>query len=162
MQAMWEVTYKDGRILSQYDFNAPEFISVPEMVTGGEVPYKAIQWSEVSELAFVNVETGLHTGFQYQPPPEGYKTSLRSRVYKALDNSEVHCFVLLVSRADEPINGDSVVQSFYWFPDGSHHWCNQFKCPDVDKLACSKLYHLDHTLPIIHDNLQVTVDAQLV
>lgn len=160
---MWEVLYKDGSTLSQFDSTAPEFVVVPEMVTGGEVPYKAIRWDDVDKISFLNAETGVGMTYRYDPPPEGYKTSLRSRFYRGLTDGELQCFILLVSKADaEVINGESVVQSFYWFPDGSHHWCTQFKCPDIDKWACGRVHNIDHTLPMIHGQLEVRIDTQLI
>lgn len=161
MQAMWEVLYKDGSTLEQYDRNSPHFVLCEGAITEGEVPFKAIDWPNVTELRLFNAETGMGQSYDIAQPPEGYQLSLRMRTFSGPGGDATVCFILLTSETGKPITKDTVVKAFYWFPDFTTHWCTEFNCGAVGQWALNQRLGRIGDLPQTHDQLKVAVDALL-
>lgn len=133
IQGSWLVTMNDGSELHQYDKSSPLY-----MANAGEVPFKAIDWPNVANLQFQSQFA--NAGFDVAPAPEGFQVSLRSRHFKTQQGVAIMSFIVLVSKAGQEVNAESVVSALYWLPDGTVHECPHFDCPDVANYAL-KLIH---------------------
>lgn len=139
----WSVKYRDGSFLSQYDETHESFMPSSEHVFDGEVPYKAIKWSEVVEVIFTNTE-GINTVISIPSIPHYLRWGLGSRHFKPMAGAgEAMCFRLLLYRAtlDESPTADNIEKILYWFPDTSMHECTLFDCPDVYQYGSNLIWN---------------------
>jgi hypothetical protein len=132
----WIALYNDGTSCWQYDTTHPGFLS--DGHGGGEVPYRAIDWSKVSQL---KLESQWATAtFDVTPPPEGYSVRLQSRHFRAVDGTNTMCFMIVTLDDTKPLNMDDIqtyvaatVHVTYWFPNGVVHDCPHFECADASR-----------------------------
>jgi hypothetical protein len=128
----------DGSYTAQFDIGHPAFHRVPGHPRGGEVPFRAIDWSNVQEL-ILESEWAKST-FAIQRV-EGYYTGLRSRTFMLPQlGVEFRCFMICTFRNGVEIDPDRIATTelacahvTYWMPDGSVHACPHYNCSDVYK-----------------------------
>lgn len=155
---VWEVVLKDGTTTNQFDKDNPNFIVIPEMPTGGEVPFRAIPWNDVTNITFYR-QDGTGDSFNVGTVAGGYHLSLRSRTFKSMAGGEMTAFILLISKDGEEAGPESTEFALYWLPDGTAHECNLFDCPDIRKYAHAKVWGRHEPLMPKHGTVRVRLDA---
>lgn len=158
----WMIGFKDGTTLEQFDQTSHLFKHIEGHFAGGEVPYKAINWSEVASITFVDVETSTGATYTVAQPPEGLKLSLRSRHFKAQTGIDAMCFMVVLSKAGEESDKDNTDSVLYWFPDHSVHACDRFDCGEIYKYGADIIHGNSKRLMPLHAHLETQIDAHLV
>lgn len=114
----WAAAYRDGTWITQWDATHPQAVN-------GEVPYRAIDWSQIETLRFES-QTATVT-WEIPPAPDGYYWHLRSRTWirsnltSQLDSPVVTAFLVVLAASGQPISDESVVYVKFWFPDGTEY-----------------------------------------
>lgn len=139
MLAVWSVTYHDGSTISQWDETHPEFRTDPQHPFGGEVPYRAIDWTRAKSIAFFDAD-GVGDSYELAPIPEGEQLSLRSRHMATMGGGSIMWFMLVRSKAGVEVTDESVIEVVYWNPEHVEHICPHFNCPDISKFSLQKLH----------------------
>lgn len=152
LNGSWAVVYRDGSTLSQYDTTSPHCVQ-----EAGEVPYRKIDWPEVTTLILASQILEQH--FPITPVPPEFKTSLRSRTFKTMTGEQVTCFMVVVSKDDEDVTPENTSSVFYWFPDGTVHECVHFDCPDVGHFGALFAHDVERSLMPATHAIETSVDG---
>lgn len=151
VEGTWAVVYQDGSIQAQLDPNSRGYL-----VEGGEVPYRAIDWTQAKSVLFHSNETTAQYDVAYDA---NWHVSLRSRVFMTRGGVALRAFILLVSVPGEEVNEESVKSAVYWFPTGVTHECFSFDCAEVRRWASAQVHGRQEGLMPIHEQLETTADA---
>lgn len=152
MQGSWAVEYRDGSTLAQFQ-DHPQAIS-------GEVPYRAIDWSQVERVIF---ESPLARSVVTIPAAhDGMRWSLRSRHIQNMHGDSAMFFMLVQSVVDQEVNDDSVKYVLYWAPNGIIHESPLFNSPDIYRYGLNQVHGLSGALMPAHDTLQLAADATII
>jgi len=139
----WYVEYADHTSLWQYDEQHPQFLADGQ--GGGEVPYRAIDWSKVERVPFESQWTE-PTVYEVAHV-DGYSVSLKSRHFRSPEGTTTMCYMLVTTDDAIPIDPDRIatqkaatLMMNFWFPNGVTHSCPDYDCPDVSRYGLALVH----------------------
>jgi len=153
-EGTWAVVYENDTILTQKDELHPAYSKEAH-----EVPFKAIEWSQVERVLFHSSDDT--TEFTFHKTPD-WDVAMRSRVFLTSEKESIRAFLITVSTPGEEVSPESVQRALYWFPNGVIHDCKHFDCHNVAQYAAGWVHGKAVGLMPSHDDIATTIDAALV
>lgn len=135
----WAVQYDGREWLHQNDATRSEFDP-----SGGEVPFRAINWSRVTAVRFENEH--VQSEFDILPPPDGYTLSMRRRTFIThIDGEQLETVTTIaylicrhpigINTEDEAAMAAAVDEVTYWFPTGVVYQTQEFNAGPAGEYA---------------------------